>query len=279
MNSCCPSTFPSLRKKYENGNGWAKPGHVSISTVLTFIDASQPCTQIYHLDQDKWWTVYLLLGQIHFHIQNRSFLTWNVIHYHCKLYWDHHFILETILYQKPRYGWKTIVPSAGYNRKGYQTTLPSLPQIVIFALEFPEQGKWTGGGLGNSLHPSINLPSLLWCQLNLLCYSWLPASWRTWKKKKAPLSSPSFNSWDVINKHGWWTSSTERLTGDIQKLIVITPTTICYGAKQFIHILLFNINNLSGGYDLLYYEMRKMRLKLAKYCVQDNKANTLQWQN
>ena len=34
---------------------------------------------------------------------------------------------------------------------------------------------------------------------------------------------------------------------------------------QFTHIFPFNINNPSCGYDLPYLEMRKMRLKLAKY--------------
>lgn len=36
---------------------------------------------------------------------------------------------------------------------------------------------------------------------------------------------------------------------------------------------------LQGEYDLLHYEMGKLTLNLAKYFVQDNKANTLQYQN
>ena len=94
---------------------------------------------------------------------------------------------------------------------------------------------------------------------------------RTWMlKSRTPLSAPTFNSWAVITKHGWWTSGAETLTGDVWKLIAKTPTTICCEAKQFIHFLPFNVNNLSGGYGLHYYRMKKMRLNLAKYCVQDN---------
>ena len=81
----------NLCKKHENGNWWARPGHVSTTTVLMLINSSQPYTKIYHLGQDKQGKQTLLLGQLPFHIQNRSFLTWNIIHYNCKLHWDHYF--------------------------------------------------------------------------------------------------------------------------------------------------------------------------------------------